>query len=322
MMLCAHPKIHLTHEASFYLWENGDSEPMSAYLRRYLDGMSFRWLRADPAPMLEGLSPVSPRRDFYTALMRTMAARYGKTRFGDKTPGHSAKLGRIFEDYPDARVVRIVRSPVAVVRSLNRMPWFPRSLVSGAVMVGQEEKQCAPFADRIHQIRLEDLLADPEAVLRGVLEFIGEPWDDAVLDHVNHAPEPNDMPPMPWFQRARGRAERSVPVAEDPTAVRLIEVLTRHARRSQGYAPLAVSAEPSLLALIWRYLTELPGFFWGAWVFLRALSSIASEGGTDSSVTRRRFRAINPSAWDAYPDFEMPRPPALPEDWDEALPRG
>ena len=49
-------------------------------------------------------------------------------------------------------------------------------------------------------MRLEDLVEDPEAELRRVLDFVDEPWDDSVLD-----PERRDasgVPPFPWFQDA------------------------------------------------------------------------------------------------------------------------
>ncbi|MEZ4320555.1 MAG: sulfotransferase [Myxococcota bacterium] len=319
MMLCAHPRIHLTHEASFYLWEARRTEALRDYLRRYLDGLSFRWLGLDPAPMLADLSADSPHRDFYAALMRTAASAHGKPRFGDKTPGHSDKLGRIFEDFPDARVIRIVRDPVGVIRSLVRMPWFPGSVIAGAVLVGQEERQCAEYRDRLHEVKLEALLDDPETVLRGVLEFVDEPWDPAVLDHTAH--DPDDLPPLPWFQRATRKAERRAPrVPPDPAETRLLELLSGKARAQHGYPPAVLEAEPGFFAKAARYLRDLPGFVTGNVAFLWTLWWVASPGGTDDPRTLAWFRRINPGAWRAHPDFEMPSPPPLPEGWDTNLP--
>ena len=43
-------------------------------------------------------------------------------------------------------------------------------------------QQVEPFEDRMLRVRLEDLLAAPRDTMSKVLEFVGEPWDDAVLD--------------------------------------------------------------------------------------------------------------------------------------------
>ena len=36
-------------------------------------------------------------------------------------------------------------------------------------------------ADRYHELRYEALVAEPEATLRPLFDFLGEPWDPAVL---------------------------------------------------------------------------------------------------------------------------------------------
>jgi hypothetical protein len=40
--------------------------------------------------------------------------------------------------------------------------------------------------DRFLEVRYEALVADTEKTMRQVLEFVGEPWDDAVLHHTDH----------------------------------------------------------------------------------------------------------------------------------------
>jgi len=41
---------------------------------------------------------------------------------------------------------------------------------------------CERNSDRCHFIRYEDLVAEPEMVARGILEFLGEPWFDSLFD--------------------------------------------------------------------------------------------------------------------------------------------
>ena len=116
LMLCAHPRIYLTHEAMFYLLEPRFLRKMRARagLKSYFRSPAFRSLGIDPEKVLAGLpDPLPPGRigDVYAALMRAKAAQYGRVRFGDKTPVNTQYIDRIFRDFPDARVIRIIRDP-------------------------------------------------------------------------------------------------------------------------------------------------------------------------------------------------------------------
>lgn len=319
MMLCAHPRIHLTHEASFYLWERPG--PLRAVAERYVESFSFRWLQLDPRPLLDGLAPDARPRDLYAAVMRAAAARYDKPRFGDKTPSHTGHLAQIFADWPDARVIRIVRDPRDVVRSLNRMPWAPASLIAGSMLVGAERRHCAPFRDRILEIRMEDLVIDPRATMERALGFVDEPWDEAVLNHTRHLPQPSDLPPMPWFDSATQRPGTPTGAMRiDAAEMRLLEWLNRGALAEHGYAPLMLRSEPGWRAIAARYLRDLPELVRGGWVFARLLARSGRYPGGDDDVGRALFRTLNPRAWARWPRFELPPTPPLPDDWRDHLP--
>ncbi len=325
MMLCAHPRIHLTQEASFWLWEpqwRGRSAP--DWLGFYVGGFSYRWLRQDPRPLLAGLPApfgMQHRRDFYRAVMKARAAEHGKPRFGDKTPGHSANLARVFEDFPDARVIRMVRDPRWTVRSMGRMPWSTANLVAASLLCRMEHKQVAPFRDRILEVKLEELLAEPRTTMERVLEFVGEGWSDQVLDHAAHAPD--DLPPVPWFQAASGPRESKRPYAAfGSLELRLTEFLNRRAMRDHGYVRQEVEREPGRLRLVLRWFAELPGCVRFLWIAGQMLKLAKRPGGSEDPRSKELGRRLNPPAWDLYPDFEMPDPPPLPEGWEEALPEG
>jgi hypothetical protein len=308
-MLSAHPRIHLTLEGSFYLWERRRRGALEPYLERYLEGFSFRWMGLDPRPIFAGLSRHSTHRDVYTALMRTAATQRGKVRWGDKTPGHWSRLDRVFRDFPDARVVRIVRDPVEVVRSLRSMPWFPPSLVAGALLVVREEKHCATFGDRLLTIRLEDLAAEPEPVLRRVLDFVDEPWDPAVLDRTA---APDDLPPMPWFQRG-AQASPSAPLA--PAEVRLVERITEAVRRTHRYPQRALHAEPSRSAVLRSAVRDLRPLVSGGVALTRAMRVLLAPQGSNAPRGFELLGRVNPGAVRRYPGFTWSVPPPLPDDW-------
>lgn len=326
MMLSAHPAIHLTHEASFYVWEGlwgrRAIDGLTAY---YLQSPHFRWLGLDPSEVVAQVPrplTTDTRRDLYAAVMRAAAARHGKRRWGDKTPSHSASLGRIFADWPDARVIRIVRDPRGTVHSLTRMPWATGSLVAASGFCEIERHQVAPYRDRILQIRLEDLMTDAEGTMRRVLDFVGEPWDDAVLDHPHHAPD--DLPPVPWFARAlepRGTSPRPSWRRDwSPTEIRLVERMNKETMAEFGYPPDPLDTEPSAAARWARWARDLPEVGRGLWVAIR-LALLARDPATfDGPAQKALFRRLNPAAWAALPGFDgIPDSPPLPSGWQASV---
>ncbi len=330
-MLCAHPRIHLTHEASFWVWEApfAQRRGAKAFVAHYVRTFSFRWLRLDPRPLLAALPDPLDWADlpaFYADIMRAQAARYGKVRFGDKTPSHSGNLDRLFRDFPDARVIRVVRDPRGVVDSLTWMPWASRSLLACSLLCEAERRQVAPYRDRILEIRLEDLLAHPRATMERVLAYIGEPFDARVLAHHLHAPEPDDTPPVPWFAAAALPLQPPEPTWDrwDPRALRLVEALNRGGLAEQGYAPAPLPTEPGRLAVLLYGLADLPELMRFLAVFLAMLWGARDPDLSDTPAARARFRRLNPRAWARYPGFDVPPPPPLPDDWRDAIdkPRG
>ena len=320
-MLCAHPRIYLTHEASFYVWEwmYPKRAPRRAFLEYFFRTSSFRWMRLDPDRVLDGLpDPLPPERigEAYAAVMREKAAQYGRPRFGDKTPSHAAHLGRIFADFPDAKVIHIQRDPRGTVVSLSRMPWASASLYANAAFCEIERRQVAPFRDRLLQIRLEDLLGDSRRTMGRVLDFVGEPWDDAVLDHARNIPDPHDMPPLPWLESAA--RDRGAPAAQwsslTPVQLRLVEHVSRFILRDAGYerAQLPPEQEPSRLAIYWAALKEVPEALRYMGVYGRLSRIMKDVKNFDTGPTRALFDTINPGSWARYPGFQMPIAPPTP----------
>jgi hypothetical protein len=330
MMLSAHPRIYLTHEASFCLLESmfPARQPAERFVGYYFRSASFRWLGLDPRAVMEGVARPVTRPDLGRVFARVMAlkaAEHGKARFGDKTPSHAGNLGRIFELWPDARVVRIVRDPRAVVRSLRSMPWGPGSAIGAAAMCEVERRQVARFAERVLKVRLSDLLAEPRAVMARVLEYVGEPWSEQVLDHARFGPE-GDMPPLPWFARAARAA--SGPASEDwsgwdPVELRLVEWLTRDCMREDGYAPAAageLAGAAGRLAVLGRWVGQMPTAISELATVAGAVRRARADAGQSGAELMAMFRRLNPAACAALgPGFAMPDPPALPQGWEAAL---
>ncbi|MBX2799993.1 MAG: sulfotransferase [Myxococcales bacterium] len=318
-MLSAHPRIHLTMEASFYLW-GGSYTPwrdQDGFPPYYVRSFSFRWLRTDPRPILRGLPrPFGfvDRKRLYTAVMRQQAAERGKVRHGDKTPGHSGNLGRIFADYPEAKVIRMLRDPRDVVRSLTRMPWAPASPTACAALVELERLQVRRHRHRLLEVQLSELVGAPGPTMERVLDHVGEPYHTQVLQPEHY---PDDVPPMPWFDSARTAPRSQARTEPDPVQIRWLEAMTRSALSEQALPTKALVREPGWVAVGSRWLADLPLCLHSVGVGLGL--AWASRGGSASGrVAQRWMRRLNPSAWQALDDFEMPDPPPLPEGWEAA----
>ncbi len=122
---------------------------------------------------------------FYNRLFQRFAEQQGKQRWGDKTPYHMWHMPQASRVFPDAVFVAIVRHPGAVASSLHdrfKYDW-PKS-VGHWVRSNLELLHRAPdLGDRLAVLRYEDLVLDPEPVLRELVEWLGEPWTPRVLEH-------------------------------------------------------------------------------------------------------------------------------------------
>lgn len=317
-MLSAHPRIYLTHEASFYVWEwlYPRKAPRREFLDYYLQTPSFRWLRVEADRVLEGLpDPLPPERmgEAYAAVMRAKAAQYGRVRFGDKTPSHAAHLKRLFADFPEAKVVHIVRDPRGTAVSLSRMPWASPSLYTNAGFCELERRQIAKFRQRMLQVRLEDLLTEPKATMAQILDYVGEPWDDAVLDHARHLPDKHDMPPLPWLESSA--QDRGAPAAQwrsmSPLDIRLVESVTRRIMRDAGYEKAQLETEPSRFSVWWAGVKQLPALARYVGTYWRMGRLLRDPAMFDAPETQALFQEVNPSSWGRYPGFAMPIAPPL-----------
>jgi len=311
LMLSAHPRIYITHETSFYAWESTYSRRKARgdFLDYYFQSSSFRWLDLHQDRILAGLRSPLPRdrvKDAFTAIMREKAADYGRVRFGDKTPAHAFYLKRIFEDYPEARVIHIVRDPRLVAASLLKMPWGSRSLFCNAALCDIVWRVVQKYHNRILEIRLEDLVANPRQVMSGVLDYVGEPWDDAVLDHARHLPDVHDMPPFPWTDGAtRSLSSHGTPRASLPAVqLRMIEHVTRRIMKARGYQPAALTREPHRAAVRWEIWRQLPESIRFLCAFGRLRRHVRDPRNFASAETIALWRRLNPPSWEHYPGLE------------------
>ncbi len=328
-MLTAHPRIHLTHEASVYSYARHAPPGAMAdkWLAHYFQTFSFAWLRLAPQAVraalpadLERLPVAQVTRQAALAVLGGKARQQGKPRFGDKNPLDTHNLQRIFADFPDARVVYITRDPRPTVMSFNRMPFGTSSALLNSWLCRVQFDHIQPYLERILEVRLEDLVAQPRPVLQQILRFIGEPWDEAVLDHLRCATT-DDVPPMPWFvgatreQPSREHSGGGWREQLEPAWIRLIERINRSSMERYGYLPARLPREPGPLALAAALARDVPGLVTGTYrllSFKRKLDRhFQDKERLDAQRGMEENLRLNPAAWRYYPEFAMPPVPEL-----------
>jgi tetratricopeptide (TPR) repeat protein len=118
-------------------------------------------------------------------------------RITDKLPGNYLRLGLIHLALPNAKIIHCRRSPVDTALSIYftanpTAPPFSHTKEGIAFAFRQYQRLMDHWrkvlpADRMHEIRYEELVQSPRAVIGGMLEFLGLEWDEACLRHDHNA---------------------------------------------------------------------------------------------------------------------------------------
>ena len=119
-------------------------------------------------------------------LFEMWAKAQDKPRWGDKTPHYVREIPLLMRLFPDAQVIHIIRDGRDAALSWLRTRFEPQNLYMAArmwkemVTMGRRDGAALP-ADAGLELRYEALLAQPEATMRQVCDFLGEPFVADVL---------------------------------------------------------------------------------------------------------------------------------------------
>ncbi len=127
----------------------------------------------------------------YAGVFAAMFERYAefvdKPRWGEKTPGNLFYIERILEDFPNAQFVYIYRDCRDASAEFIDSQFGPTNAYSAAVMWRDGQRAVAPFretlsADQWFNIRYEDFVRNPVENLRNLCTFLGEDYDDTLME--------------------------------------------------------------------------------------------------------------------------------------------
>ena len=176
-ILNSHPNIAIPRETTFfYLVEKYlkvhnvatfSKEEVEKFWDWYSQKRRFTYLDLDKKMVEENINKTNDSKGFkniFDSVMNTYKNINNKTRWGEKTPGHEEYLEDIFELYPEAKVIFMIRDPRAIHSSMNNVPWnnqFVSVIIkrwNTSVRIYNKFKE----DDRIKLVTYEELVTDIE----------------------------------------------------------------------------------------------------------------------------------------------------------------
>jgi len=111
-------------------------------------------------------------------------ARSGKDVIVDKTPANTLIWPRLHRCWPHAKYIVLLRHPGAVITSLtNRRTDPDHTAIRAEVLAYAEKLEEARQSLDAQVITYEELTAEPERTTRALCEYLGLPWENAMLDY-------------------------------------------------------------------------------------------------------------------------------------------
>jgi hypothetical protein len=130
-----------------------------------------------------GLDPNQLTYLLWDRILQRQLERSGKRILVNKTPSDVFIADRIRECWPDARFIFLLRHPLAIARSREKI---------GSEDLDDNVRRVLRYCEAVQKardehagltVRYEDLAADPAAQTQRLCEYLGLPWEREMLDY-------------------------------------------------------------------------------------------------------------------------------------------
>jgi tetratricopeptide (TPR) repeat protein len=164
--------------------------------------MTLDRLSSGTAQYPERLAPLADAeldaaRDHYWSLVGTRVQLGEEQRLLDKNPLKILRLPAIRRLFPNSPILLAIRHPCDVILSCymqsfrGEFAWACRDLPTLAAAYDRTfeywYQQAALLEPRVREVIYEDLVANFESSMRAIADFVGLPWNDALLEPTRHA---------------------------------------------------------------------------------------------------------------------------------------
>jgi hypothetical protein len=260
-MLDSHPEVAVPPEAYFVIpvlnrapaYERGDQLDLETLLADLRSNPSFRRNWQLSSESMAALRKDGGPADTAAALARLYsgyATERHKLRYADKTPQHVLQIDLLARSFPGSRFVHLVRDGRDVVPSLlegrhgpTRFPGAVEYWRSRVLAGRRAGERLGP--SRYHEIRYEELVADPEAKLAQMCAFLDLRYTPEMLEYPARAGEvvagTFDARPHLGVAKAPTRNVRNWRTTMPDHQVQLFEALAGDALDTFGYERSAMA---------------------------------------------------------------------------------
>jgi hypothetical protein len=139
---------------------------------------------------IDRLSPCTPA-EVARAFYRMYASRFGKPRWGDKTPTYGTEIDRIAGLLPEAHILHIIRDGRDVMLSVRGLWFRPGDTVEACAEDWARRlartREIGQRLPRYLEVRYEALVTSPEATLDSICGFLDLPFEPAMLRYHERA---------------------------------------------------------------------------------------------------------------------------------------
>jgi len=198
LMLDAHPVLAIPPETHFISAApravSSSREPARALCSMLLESPRWGDFGIEERALLERLEALEPfvLADAVRAFYLLYAERFGKRRWGDKTPPYLASMTTIRALLPEARFVHLIRDGRDVGCSILPRSWGPTTIAEAAAWWRRQILHARRQASNLSgymELHYEELTAHPERALKAVCALIDLPYDGGMLGYHRRADE-------------------------------------------------------------------------------------------------------------------------------------
>ncbi|MBY0341036.1 MAG: sulfotransferase [Rhodocyclaceae bacterium] len=149
----------------------------------------FWGLPVNPATIVDEIIARAETQTFeglFAALLGKYAEHVGKPRWGEKTPYNLFFVKEILEDFPNAQFIFITRDGRDASADYLESSFGPTNIHAAAYVWKRSQNAVEEWREKLPKdqwldVSYEALVHDPEGVLRGVTDFLGEEYDPGML---------------------------------------------------------------------------------------------------------------------------------------------
>lgn len=271
-LLASHPDVSMVRRTNMWRYFHGRYGDLArpANLERCLDAMvgyrRMRHLQPNPERIRREFLEGPPTYGRLFALFHQHnAERVGATRWGDKSLHTEHSADRVFAEFPNARIIHMVRDPrdrYASVRARNGQELSRVGAATGRWLASARagRRNQAHYPGRYLIVRYEDLAQAPEPTMRRVCAAAGLEYTRGLLA-MSGAPEHRDrggnssfgdLAPGTISTGAIGRFRWAVV----PTDVAFIQLVAGRQMAALGYEPARVELTEAGWLRFW--LAQMP----------------------------------------------------------------